>query len=33
MVRMTEIIPDIRTDQDAILLEIGKLENGQKGPG
>ena len=33
MVRMTEIIPDIRTDQDAMLLEIGKLENGQKGPG
>ena len=33
MVRLTEIIPAIRTDQDVILLEIGKLENGQKGPG
>ena len=33
MVRSTEIIPAIRTDHDAILLEIGKLENGQKGPG
>ena len=32
MVRSTEIIPAIRTDHDAILLEIGKLENGQKGP-
>ena len=30
MVRSTEIIPTIRTDHDAILLEIGKLENGQK---
>ena len=33
MVRSTEIIPAIRTDHDAILLEIRKLENGQKGPG
>jgi len=33
MVRSTELIPVIRTDHDAILLEIGKLENGQKGPG
>ena len=33
MVRSTEIIPAIRTDHHAILLEIGKLENGQKGPG
>ena len=33
MVRLTEIIPAIRTDHDAILLEIGKLENGQNGPG
>ena len=33
MGRSTEIIPEIRTDHDAILLEIGKLENGQKGPG
>ena len=32
MVRSTEIIPAIRTDHDAILPEIGKLENGQKGP-
>ena len=33
MVRSSEIIPAIRTDHDAIGLEIGKLENGQKGPG
>ena len=33
MVRSSEIIPAIRTDHDAIALEIGKLENGQKGPG
>ena len=33
MMRSTEIIPAIRTDHDAILLETGKLENGQKGPG
>ena len=32
-VRSTDIIPAIRRDHDAILLEIGKLENGQKGPG
>ena len=31
--RSTEIIPAIRTDQDAILLEIKKLENGRKSPG
>ena len=33
MVRSSEIIPAIRTDHDAITLGIGKLENGQKGPG
>ena len=33
MVRSSEIISAIRTDHDAIALEIGKLENGQKGPG
>ena len=33
MVRSSEIIPAIRTDHDTIALEIGKLENGQKGPG
>ena len=33
MVRSSEIIPAFRTDHDAIALEIGKLENGQKGPG
>ena len=33
MVRSSEIIPTIKTDHDAIALEIGKLENGQKGPG
>ena len=30
MVRLTEIIPAVRKDHDAILLEIGKLENGKR---
>ena len=28
-----DIIPAIRTDQDAISIEISELENEQKGPG
>ena len=33
LVRSTDIIPAIRTDKDAIFLEIGKLQNEIKGPG
>ena len=33
LVRSTDIIPAIRTDHDAIFLEIGKLQNEIKGPG
>ena len=33
LVRSTDIIPAIRTDHDAIFLEIGKLQNKIKGPG
>ena len=32
-VELTEIIPAVRTDHDAISLELGKLENELKGPG
>ena len=32
-VELTEIIPGVRTDHDAISLELGKLENELKGPG
>jgi len=30
---LTEIIPAVRTDHDAISLELGKLEDELKGPG
>ena len=30
---MTEVIPAVRTDHDAISLELGQLENELKGPG
>ena len=33
LVKSSEIIPAPRTDHDAIWLEIGELENEQKGPG
>ena len=33
LVKSREIIPAPRTDHDAIWLEIGELENEQKGPG
>ena len=33
LVRSTDIIPAIRTDHDAIFLEIGKLQDEIKGPG
>jgi len=33
LVKSTDIIPAIRTDHDAISIEIGKLENELKGPG
>ena len=32
-VELTEIIPAVRIDHDAISLELGKLENELKGPG
>ena len=32
-VELTEIIPAVRTDHDAISLELGKLEDELKGPG
>ena len=32
-VELTEIIPAVRTDHDAIYLELGQLENELKGPG
>ena len=32
-VELTEIIPAVRTDHDAISLELGQLENELKGPG
>lgn len=31
--KSTDIIPAIRTDHDAISIEIGKLDNELKGPG
>ena len=33
LVTSTDIIPAVRTDHDAILLEIGELENELRGPG
>ena len=33
LVRSADIIPAVRTDHDAIFLEIGKLQNKIKGPG
>ena len=33
LVKSTDIIPAIRTDHDAISIEIGKIENELKGPG
>ena len=32
-VELAEIIPAVRTDHDAIFLELGKLEDELKGPG
>ena len=32
LVELTDIIPAIRTDHDAIYLEFGSLENERKGP-
>ena len=33
LVKSSDIIPAIRTDHDAISIEFGELENGNKGPG